>query len=453
MGLTRNLHEKIASPSKHKLMFPCRSIRPASVGQLFKHAISSPVRRATLATLAAGVFGQLTLLVSGIMSARILGAEGRGYFALYVLFPTVLVSIFGLGLPQALTFYISKNRALALPITRLVYLPVGIQLLVIALLLNVVLRVYQYYEPRADQVIGYLTICVVPGMLLQQYGQSVLQGIGRFRAFNITRLLMPSLYALMIVALYLKGDAQLIDVALIWVAATSIAAALTLIVVRHELRAKSNVFVETDLPRLGSMMRFGLRGLVGNMSPVEVLRFDQLIAGIMLSPVALGLYVVAQAFTSLPRLIGQSVGMIVYPVIAAEQDRSNNMEKVWRVFWVVCGINAPVTILLIVLMPILVPLFFGPEFESSVVLAQILLVGALLYSVRRPLVEGGRGLGFPGISTCAELSVYPWLLISAFLIIPYFGVTGLAVTVSVAFGFALLVAVMLVLKIRFDNRV
>jgi O-antigen/teichoic acid export membrane protein len=173
----------------------------------------------------------------------------------------------------------------------------------------------------------------------------------------------------------------------------------------------------------------------------------------MLSPVALGLYVVAQAFTSLPRLIGQSVGMIVYPVIAAEQDRSNNMEKVWRVFWVVCGINAPVTIVLIVLMPVLVPLFFGPEFESSVVLAQILLVGALLYSVRRPLVEGGRGLGFPGISTCAELSVYPWLLISAFLIIPYFGVTGLAVTVSVAFGFALLVAVMLVLKIRFDNRV
>ena len=45
------------------------------------------------------------------------------------------------------------------------------------------------------------------------------------------------------------------------------------------------------------------------------------VIGLFLAPAALGLYVVAQAFTNLPRFISESVGAVAYPNIAASADR------------------------------------------------------------------------------------------------------------------------------------
>lgn len=416
---------------------------------MLKRGNLSPVRRATLGSLGAGIAGQLALLISGIISARILGAEDRGYLALYVAFPTILVSFFSLGLPQALTFWIAANKTVAVSVIRQVYLPVIGQLLLIALLHTLVVWLYQQYDPAANQFVGYLTIAIIPGMLIQQYGQSVLQGLGKFRAFNISRLMMPMLYATTIVALYVEGEGNLTHVATIWVAVTSLSAVLSIVMVRTELGGWDAGQIQAEeRPQLAEMLKFGLKGLLGNISPIEILRLDQLIAGLMLSPAALGLYVVAQAFMTLPRFIGQSVGMIVYPVIAGRQGVSNNLDTVWRVFWFVGGVNATIIVVLIVCMPFLLPLLFGQEFDSSVGLAQVMLVGALFVSMRRPLVEGVRGLGFPEISTYAEISMYPWLLLGLITLVPYFGLTGLAVTISFAFALALLVATTLVSRIR-----
>ena len=48
-----------------------------------------------------GFGGQAVLIISGILAARILGVEGRGYLGLLIIFPIVLCQLGGLGLPQA----------------------------------------------------------------------------------------------------------------------------------------------------------------------------------------------------------------------------------------------------------------------------------------------------------------------------------------------------------------
>ena len=72
-------------------------------------------------------------------------------------------------------------------------------------------------------------------------------------------------------------------------------------------------------------MSFGLRSLFGSSSPFETFRLDQLLVGLVLTPVALGYYVVALAFTNLTRFLGQSIGMVTYPRIAAATDRSSQL--------------------------------------------------------------------------------------------------------------------------------
>ena len=58
-----------------------------------------------------GLVGQAFLIVSGVLAARILGVEDRGYLALLVLFPAVLAQIGSLGLPLAATFELSRDRS------------------------------------------------------------------------------------------------------------------------------------------------------------------------------------------------------------------------------------------------------------------------------------------------------------------------------------------------------
>ncbi len=67
------------------------------------------------------------------------------------------------------------------------------------------------------------------------------------------------------------------------------------------------------------MVAFGAKGLLGANSPIEYYRVDQAVVGLFLTPVALGLYSVALAFTNLPRSIANSLGVVAYPHVAVQR--------------------------------------------------------------------------------------------------------------------------------------
>ena len=194
------------------------------------------------------------------------------------------------------------------------------------------------------------------------------------------------------------------------------------------------------------MVCFGLKGLFGWSSPLDSFRIDHLLAGFILSPGALGLYVVGQAFTNLPKFISQSVGMIAYPTVARNNDIDWAKRIIWRYVLVTGALNTLIVAMLWLAMPLLVPLFFGNAFLASIPLARILIIGALMLSFRRIIVECARGLGRPEISTYAELAVYPWLMLSIPIIIIPFGITGLSISVASGQLVSLIVAIALTIS-------
>ena len=60
---------------------------PSGVRERIRSASGSRVRRATLGTVLTAFTGQAVLVVSGVIVARMLGPENRGYLALLVLVP------------------------------------------------------------------------------------------------------------------------------------------------------------------------------------------------------------------------------------------------------------------------------------------------------------------------------------------------------------------------------
>lgn len=402
-------------------------------------------RRATVASVMAGLAGQAILIVTGILAARILGVEGRGYLAMITVFVVIVAQIGGLGLPQAVTFYISKTKRATAILKKLRPIMITQALLLLAIHLIVVL-VYTHNAPGDVKEAAFFTLFATPGSLSMAYGLGILQGQGRFRLFNIVRLLPVASYAILLVLLFFTDQGKLSTVAMVWSITTFFTGLVVMYLAYGGLGKDSPQLLTTELASQKKMVCFGLKGLFGWSSPLDSFRIDYLLAGFILSPGALGLYVVGQAFTNLPKFISQSVGMIAYPTVARNNDIDWAKRIIWRYVLVTGALNTLIVAMLWLAMPLLVPLFFGNAFLASIPLARILIIGALMLSFRRIIVECARGLGRPEISTYAELAVYPWLMLSIPIIIIPFGITGLSISVASGQLVSLIVAIALTIS-------
>ena len=415
---------------------------------MIKKLFGTSLRRDTTESVITGFSGQAVLIISGILVARLLGAEGRGYLALLVLFPILLTQIGLCGVPQALTYYIVRHPDSSKSLLRKAIPVLLIQCLGLTLLLGVLVMLYTNGKPQDVSDAGYASLIVVPGIIIHEYGLALLQGIGKFRIFNIQRLLPAVLYALSIIFVFLSDSSSIHVVVFVWASIYILTGCITILLAGREMSDDNSEDKNTENLTIRRILSFGLKGMIGWTEPLESFRLDQLICGLLLTPAALGLYVVAQAFTNLPRFLAQSVGFVAYPAVSTGKEDSLMKHKIRRFIYYTAAVNTVIVTTLVILMPLLITFLFGQEFQGSVIIAQILLVGALFASIRRVLVEISRGLGRPEISTYASLSLYPWLIVATPLMIYNYGNTGLAVSVMSGQMISLIVAIVLNQRMR-----
>ncbi len=393
--------------------------------------------------IASGLGGQLLILISGPLVARLLGVTGRGYFAGLALWPILLISLGNLGVPVSCTYFLNRLPEQARQTLGEAYRIAFLQIIALSVLLAVLLFYWGHGKPSEVKNCIFWVLLMIPAGIGQHYALAVLQGQQRFTAFNTLRLLPPALYTLGGVVLFLLDRRSLFTVVAVWVVTALLAAIVSTVVAIKDLLPDWHS--SPNLRR--QLLAFGLRGHLGAVSPVDSLPIDQAIVAIFLSPATLGAYVVACAFTNLPRFIAQSAGKIVYPAVAVRQGPAAVI-LIWRSFWSITLFNVVVATGLILAMPMLVIFFFGTEFSPAVSVARILLVGTTLVASRQILMEGLRGLGYPSAATLAEISMYPWLVIAGPLLISQYGVEGLAAALTIGYGISLAVAVLVHLRLE-----
>ena len=390
----------------------------------------------------AGGAGQAALIVSGVLAARILGVEDRGYLALFALFPAVLAQAGSLGLPLAATFELSREPARARAAVRTLAPPAALQAALLTLAHGAIVVAVFADDARDVWLAALLTIAVVPISLAQQYALAILQGRQRFRDFNVFRTLPAVLYSLAVVALFLADSGDLRRITLAWIVTSALAGAATLAAALRGLPRAG----DDEGPATSELVRFGLKGLLGWASPLELFRLDQAVVGLLLSPASLGLYVVGLSLSNLPRFVAQSIGYVAYPRVAAERAERDARAELWHFFWISVAVCSVVVGGLELAAGALVPLFFGEAFSGAVDVTRILLLNALFLSARRVLTDGAQGLGLPGLGTTAELASWLFLLPGLAILTPAFGVEGVALALTAASALALLVLVVLVTR-------
>lgn len=395
------------------------------------------VRRATLGTLVSGVASQAVLIVSGVLVARLLGPEDRGYLALVVLLPVVLSHLGGAGLPVAITYFIARSsdraRSIVASISNIAIAQA------VALVCLHALMLWPFFKDAPGFVVGaaLLTLVQAPLFLGMEYGLAVLQGKQRFGAYNVLRLLPACVYSLSLIPLFVASKASLTTITLAWVLSYLICTGVVAVRVRAELVGRGE---EAPEGTQGEVMRFGLKGFLGSVSPLETFRLDQAVVGLFLSPAALGLYVVGLAFTNLPRFIAQSMGAVAYPTIAERTNRASARGVMWRFFYVTAFLCSLTVVALEFALPTLLPFFFGEAFADAIPIARVLLVAGLFLALRRILSDIARGDGRASVGTIGEVSSWIFLLPSLVILAARSDVEGVATALTISSGLSLLVA-------------
>lgn len=387
--------------------------------------LSSLARGPSSQTLATSLVSQALTVITGVIAARVLGVEGRGTLAILWLIPVTLVLLGGIGIPQATTYYVARERHNAKGVVAIsARLTLGLAVL-LAAGYSVGLLLFAHPGQSFSTGQGFLSVGLVPMFLAQNLGVATLLGTKRYRAFNFGRLSPVILYSSGLLVLLLLGHDSLSWILAATVLAWGLAAVGTWTMVFRNLPSSPEP-VHTST---GEVARFGLRGVIGSVSPIDDVRVDQIMVGLLMDARALGLYVTALAFCNLPRFIAQSIGWVSFPRIASAATLSDSWKLAGRAFRVGTVAITGCVAILIVAMPFLLPLLFGEEFSDAIPIGRILLAAALFLSIHRLLTELARGLGHPGYGSITELvNLAVFLLAVAILATPA-STSGIALAV------------------------
>jgi O-antigen/teichoic acid export membrane protein len=395
--------------------------------------------RAVFASLLTGIAGQAALVITGVIAARVLGVEDRGWFALVTLFPVFLTQVGTLGAPIALTYKIAAEAAN--PRKTLEWVAgMACAQATAAMLLHLGLLGYAMDDaPVGVQDVATYSILAVPAGFAQAYGLAALQGGRRFAAFNLLRLLPVASYAGGIVLLFLVGGGTFATLLGTWIVVNLVIGVVTVIVAMDT--PDRSAYSSSELGRLSDLLRFGAKGWIGSLGPIENLRIDQAVVGLLLSPAALGLYVVGTAFTNLPKFMSQSIGMVAYPDVA-NANYSSRRRLLWR-YVISAALFVGLTVGVLELsVSWLVPFFFGEDFIDAVPIARILLVAGLVLGVRRVLSGAITGAGRPGYAALSEVGTWIVLAMTLPLLLPRWGAQGAALAVVIASAVPLVVLIL-----------
>jgi O-antigen/teichoic acid export membrane protein len=387
-------------------------------------SITGRLRGPSAQTLGASLLGQAFIVVSGVLAARALGVEGRGTLAILWLLPVTIALIGGLGIPQATTFYVAREADNA---ARVVRVSIGVSLFLAALLSAGYLTglLLFAHEEAFNAIEAGLSIALVPLFLAQNLATATLLGMKRYTAFNVSRVVPVVLYASGVLVLFLTDQATLTGILAVCVASWGLAATGTWFLVGQNLPDARRP-PEVTRPEI---VGFGVRGVIGTVSPVDDVRIDQLFVGFLLDARALGLYVAAVAFCNLPRFVAQSIGSVNYPRVAGAPDPGAAWTTTLRAAKIGLLTIALTVAALLLLIPFLLPLLFGEEFQDAVDIAYLLLPAAYFLSVHRLLTELARGLGHPGYGSITELVNLAVFLGSLLVFASPASATGIATSV------------------------
>jgi O-antigen/teichoic acid export membrane protein len=356
---------------------------------------SSLDARPFASTAAASAALAIVGLLTGMLAARLLGVEGRGQLAAAQAWPLFLATLGSFGLTEAIAYFVARSpsRARAALATGLL---LAVPFTLVAVLAGVWLlpRMLRGQSMEVQQV-AMLCLLLVPLLTLSAAPSQALRGVGRYQAWNVLRLVTPLAWLTTLLAVRGTDHATVPTLALAFIGATALSGLVTHLHAWRTLGGSAGP--ERSLFR--PMLTYSAPTMAAMIPHWLNLRLDQLFLIALIDARALGLYVVAVAWSGATRPLAEVVAHNAVPALAGAKDTWQRSRRVYRA-GAVAAIGT--SVLLLAATPTLLPFIFGVEFRAAIPVALVMVLAGGVEATNAVGAECLRGVGRPRAVLLAE---------------------------------------------------
>jgi O-antigen/teichoic acid export membrane protein len=345
------------------------------------------------------LFSGLTLvanLVTGVVTARALGPDGRGVTVALLTVSQLAGFLFALGVAQSLSYFIAR-RPQDGPSLLTTWVMMLAPLTALAIAISEVL-LPTIFASDGQQAIDIgrwfmFSIILVVGLELN-YG--LLLGTQDFFIYNALRLAQPVLIAASLVVMWSIDELTVESALLASIAGSGI------VLLAGLLRAVSRIGVGAPAPRLGlTSLWYGVRGQGSTVAANVTARLDVAMLPAFVTSGSVGLYSVATNISLIVYQLSNTFAGLVLP--AAARDPERGPLKVVGSLWASLAAAAAVALGLAVFARPLLGLVYGDDFRDAAEPLLLLLPGAVLFAGSSILGAGLFAAGRPFTATVPQL--------------------------------------------------
>lgn len=369
-------------------------------------------------------------MVTGLLLARTLGPHSRGELAAVLLWPTMIAVVGVLGLHDAVTFHVArKTVALGTLLGSSMVIVAAESAVCVAAGLAIVPLAFARYDAGTLRA-AYLFLAFVPLNISLLVMMSILNGLHRFAQYHALRMMTGVSTAAAIVSLRLIDNLTVLHAVLVYLGvtlATALVAAAML--PRADLRRPG-----LSLAFSRQLLAFGLKSHSGIVTSMMNERLDQLVIAVFLSPIQLGLYAMAVTLTAPAVLIGSSVALAAFPIVAHLESADARRDAVRRFLRLTIAGSVVVVVPMIILTSPMIAFFFKEAYLGAANVTRVLLVAAVALSMNRALAACVKALDRPLDAGFGEFLALGVTVVALALLLPMLGIMGAAVASLLAYA-------------------
>lgn len=401
---------------------------------------SMSFKKSILSTLGLNIYSFMLGFFNSIMSTRILGAEGKGIFAIYTSSIELFALILGLGIPQALIFFaardtIARNR---LFYSSLLYVLAATLIFLVTVELSKAMGYQSFFLPAPFSSNTFKTTLVLNFSCLLGWHLliSILNGHKYFQQTNLISFISISItfiiYTTMFYMVYSNHTVYEADG--FYKVQLAVAAFTLVATIYFHARLvggwKGTALVSGN--EGGKIVQYGLVYFLSNLLLFANNKMDYWFVNYFTGSAALGLYVLSSNVALLLFLLPNAFGL----VLSAFKANSDLMDMERHTAFL-CRITFLTTFLIALLLwlfsePIIL-LLFGKGFIGSVMPLRILLLGVVPFTTFTILKNYFAGANHLSAFLKAALLGFVITLVMDILLIKPYGIAGAAIATTLSY--------------------
>jgi enterobacterial common antigen flippase len=393
-----------------------------SIGAAYRLIFAASRGAAAVAQTAVARFAIAGISVlTGVLTARVLGVTGRGEQSAMLVWPALMAYLLTLGLPSAMRYWIKREperRSELFTVALVTTLGVS----VIACAIGVVfipiwLRTYSLEVVRGAQFLMLFAPEVMLGLILT----AMLETLGDFNIANGSRYISSALTLLVLLVLAILHRMTPLY------AAIAYSAPQVFVAGGLGWRLRSHLWIQSfnPIPALRALTSYGMRSYGIEVLGIVAAQIDQVFVIGFLGAADVGIYAVALSASRVITILHSAVVTVIVPSVAG-LDKDVVLQTVGRSARISTLIALPLGAALAAALPILMPLLYGSAFARGIFVAQILTAEALVLGLLSVLAQAFMAFNRPGFVTSLQVIGLAVVVPLMLVLLPRFGLLGAA---------------------------